>query len=208
MYNCLARDFVEPQLKGPDGAGSVVVTLIEMQDDAEVVHVREPLTLKLVDQLKKRGRKRAKSHGNYLPALDKAIEFLRENARNETRLLLLFFSDGAPSDQHRMECEHGVKVWQEDAKANPKLGHLNSREGWRCRSKLVDDTSSECVRRVQELGRLFGQDRTIIGTIAFGPPSEEFHVLKKMSEALPRGVFQKLGLQAFWRPPLRPSRAV
>ena len=70
VYNCLARDFVEPQLKGPDGAGSVVVTLIEMQDDAEVVHVREPLTFKLVDQLKKRGRKRAKSHGNYLPALD------------------------------------------------------------------------------------------------------------------------------------------
>jgi hypothetical protein len=45
----------------------------------------------------------------------------------------LFFSDGAPSDQHRMECEHGVKVWQEDAKANPKLGHLTSRDGWRSR---------------------------------------------------------------------------
>jgi hypothetical protein len=31
VYNCLVRAFVEPQLKGPDGAGSVVVTLIEMQ---------------------------------------------------------------------------------------------------------------------------------------------------------------------------------
>ena len=36
----------------------------------------------------------------------------------------------------------------------------------------------------------------VVSTVAFGPPQEDFEVLKNMSTVLPRGSFQKLGLSA------------
>ena len=53
---------------------------------------------------------------------------------------------------------------------------------------------AQCVNRIKHLGDLFGRDRVFIGTVAFGPPSENYEVLQTMAAALPRNSFQKLGL--------------
>ena len=53
-----------------------------------------------------------------------------------------------------------------------------------------------CAAWVKAIGGDLGLDRTSICTIAFGPPEENYEVLKCMSQALPRGKFQKLGLSA------------
>ena len=63
--------------------------------------------LKFVNQ---RANSRARSHGNYLPALNQVLEILRPDAALQMHLLLVFLSDGAPSDHTTMECEHGVQV--------------------------------------------------------------------------------------------------
>ena len=61
--------------------------------------------------LKARGGSYARSHGNYLPALDKALEILQDDAHNRGTLMLLFLSDGAPSDHVSRSCPHGFPVW-------------------------------------------------------------------------------------------------
>ena len=42
----------------------------------------------------------------------------------------------------------------------------------------------------------FGKDKVVLRTLAFGPPQEDFKLLAEMASALPRGEFQKLGLDA------------
>ncbi len=49
--------------------------------------------------------------GNYLPALDKALELLQPDRDGDHQLFVLFLSDGAPSDHAFMECDHGYQVW-------------------------------------------------------------------------------------------------
>ena len=65
-----------------------------------------------------------RSHGNYLPALDAAVELLKGDAKDQRRLFLIFLSDGAPSDHVARMCSHGVCVWQDtgDGRVNPKTG--------------------------------------------------------------------------------------
>ena len=196
VYECLARDFVEPQLQSGGGGGTCVVTLIEMSDTAKVVLQRRPLDAALAACMRERGRLRARNHGNFLPALDCALDVLQADESNGARLLLLFLSDGAPSDQQDMACAHGVQVWNVDRKADPKLGHTSKGAGWYCRQRVLERVGRECVERVEKLGDLFGRDRTIISTVAFGSAQEDFATLQKMSEALPRNSFQKLGLNA------------
>ena len=67
---------------------------------------------------------------------------------------------------------------------------------FQCRDLLRQRVSAMCVARVKTLGDMFGRDRVFIGTCAFGPPTEDYTVLKAMAQALPRSSFQKLGLSA------------
>ena len=158
VYDCLARDFVEPQLKkkGPAGA-DVAVTLIEMSDEATVV-CDSKLDASLATFLRQRMEKRARSHGNYVPALNKVIEKFSEDFKNK-QLFLLFLSDGSPSD-----------------------------------AKNVHENAA--VQKIRDIGQLFGTDRVFVGTIGFGPPEDDFPILRRMAEAVPRHSFQKLGLSA------------
>lgn len=48
---------------------------------------------------------------------DAAITMLKQDAAANSKLFLLFLSDGAPSDHTDMECPHGVAVWQPDPNA-------------------------------------------------------------------------------------------
>ncbi|PNH12275.1 Eukaryotic elongation factor 2 kinase [Tetrabaena socialis] len=191
VYDCLARDLVEPQLR---------VSLIEMSDGATVLLERSPVDQQLMDYLKRRANSRARYHGNYLPALDAALGLLAGDAARQTQLFLVFLSDGAPSDHTEMVCWHGYTVWQPcesghlNAKGRPKLQTCPDAKG--CRYAIRQQVQELCVQRVKTLGDLLGRDRVYIGTVAFGPPSEEYTVLAAMAAALPRNSFQKLGLSA------------
>ena len=69
VYDCLAREFVEPQLA--NGASNMSVSVIEMNDEAEVTLERAPVDGALKRYLVGCRNNYARSHGNYLPALDK-----------------------------------------------------------------------------------------------------------------------------------------
>jgi hypothetical protein len=195
VYECLKRDFVKEQLK-TGAASDVVVTLISMSNDASVLFHTQPLNDSLIDQLETMSKRKPKSHGNYIPALDKALEVMRADAPNRSSLLLLFFSDGAPSDQQGMKCEHNVQLFAIDRKVDPKMQHNSKGSSWNCRKRLFEKVEKECCQRVKSMGKVFGRDKMIFRTLAFGPPKENFSLMEKMADVLPRGEFQKLGLDA------------
>lgn len=119
---------MQPQLKhgSAEAESHTAVSLIEMSDDAHVLLDKVPLDEDLERFLAERRENYAHSHGNYLPSLSKAVQLLcasRESSRylicyhtNQYdailchlicdapacvapfRLMLVFLSDGAPSD--------------------------------------------------------------------------------------------------------------
>eukprot|EP00929_Paragymnodinium_shiwhaense_P088872 TRINITY_DN49187_c0_g1_i1.p1 TRINITY_DN49187_c0_g1~~TRINITY_DN49187_c0_g1_i1.p1 ORF type:complete len:759 (+),score=107.99 TRINITY_DN49187_c0_g1_i1:52-2277(+) len=202
VYECLARDFMQPQLaKALGSMGEAWVSLIEMSDDAQVVFERQALSAGLVDEVRDRAHNRARSHGNYLPALDQAHELLRSDAKRGTRSLLIFLSDGAPSDHNAMECSHGVRVWESEQSGvvrfdgRPQLRSCFS-GGNACRKNVQTKVRSQCLERVRALGELVGKEKLVVGTVAFGPVREDFTILEQMAKQVPRGHFQKLSIQA------------
>ena len=128
---------------------------------------------------------------------DTAIRLLSGDARRQTQLFLMFLSDGAPSDHTELACPHGVRVWQPDYSGNvmpsgkPML--QNCRFSSACRSNVRKAVETACVKRIQQLGDLLGRDRVYVGTVAFGPPSEDYAVLQAMSAMMPRSSFQVRG---------------
>ena len=115
----------------------------------------------------------------------------------------MFLSDGAPSDHCERYCEHGVQVWQNNT--DGQVSHYgkvplqiceDSETAKLCRREICDSVHDDCVKRISRLRDLFGRDRTFIGTVAFGPASEDYRVLRDMAKKLPRNSFQKLGLNA------------
>ena len=101
VFYSVATEFVAKRLLSAEAGVTPfdVVTLIEMRDGAEVVFTKEPMTWvlfnKLVDRAKMGG---TGSHGNYCPSLHSALSILRADLHADMALLLLFLSDGGPSD--------------------------------------------------------------------------------------------------------------
>lgn len=105
--------------------------------------------------------------GNYLPALEMAERLLLSNTRGSCALVLMFFSDGRPSD------------------SLPKGKGLGS---------VFDRLSTLAGDRVAEMAKRFGR-RLTVGTVGFNSNStEDFAVLRKMVVACEeygaRGLFQ------------------
>ena len=68
-----------------------------MSDDTVAVFEDRALDKGLAKTLRKMGKRRARSHGNYLPALDAVLEVLYADAvATKRQLFLIFLSDGAP----------------------------------------------------------------------------------------------------------------
>ena len=118
------------------------------------------------------------------------------DAPNRGSVLLLIFSDGAPSDQQPMECKHCVKVFEIDRRQDPFMQHTSAGAAWNCRNQLHDFVKTECLDRLRKIGSVFGKEKVILRTLAFGPLAEDFKLLDEMASVLPRGEFQKLGLNA------------
>eukprot|EP00899_Mesostigma_viride_P022201 jgi/Mesvir1/3165/Mv16331-RA.4 len=192
VYECLARDLVEPQLAS--ASATDVVSVIEMTSDAQVVLRRAPLDADLVATLRQRASVKPRGHGHYLPSLDAALELMAEDAGHSTQLFLVFLSDGAPSDHSDMVCSHGVNVW-----AACPSGDVSMEHGGRlqlmtcgagvstCRQEIRRRVAEECLQRVRRMGDLFGRDRMSILTVAFGSAVEDdLQVLRRMAACLPR----------------------
>jgi hypothetical protein len=195
LYQCLIRDFAQSQVRS-GAAEDTVVTLISMSDTATIQIHTQPLDESLMLKLEKISNRAPRSHGNYIPALDKALEVMTADAPNRARLLLLFCSDGAPSDSTTLECEHGVQIFQVDRKADSLMGHRSAGSAWHCRKNLHERIKRECLERIRKIGDVFGRDKVILRTLAFGPAKENFELLEDMAAALPRGEFSRLGLNA------------
>ncbi|KAG2454441.1 hypothetical protein HYH02_001460 [Chlamydomonas schloesseri] len=225
VYDCLARDLVEPQLK-LEGGSIMEVSLIQMQNQAEVVLRRSaptPDLLEYLNSLKQRGGAVARSHGNYLPALDAALDLMRDDATQQKQLFLVFLSDGAPSDHTTMACAHGYQVWQNQGMGGGLVGDGSGQQrrrggkaqlvecpfsiagneaagggggGSSCRGLIVKSLHQKCLDRIRTMGDLLGRDRVSVNTVAFGPAAEDFTLLRRMSKVLPRGSFQNRGLSA------------
>ena len=197
VYECLARDFIEPHCAKPQDGILQFVTLIEFADTAEVVFSRRPMARILSDELRARANIRARSHGNYIPALDAALEVFRQNVNEDTQLFLIFLSDGEPSDHQAIPCEHDVFVWQRalDSRTDGGRPALNiCLGGGKCRAQVKRSVLNMCLDRVAALGNLLGRSKAYVGTVAFGPPKEDYEVLQLMAEQLPLGSFHKLAL--------------
>ncbi|KXZ55303.1 hypothetical protein GPECTOR_3g438 [Gonium pectorale] len=200
VYDCLARDLVEPQVKLDSVGGKIEVSLIEMCDDSHVVFRHSTPDQRLLDYIRACTSGLGRSHGNYLPALDAALELLAGDVGRSSHVFLVFLSDGAPSDHVFMQCAHGCSVWQPDGSGGvmrngrPRLQACPSSGA--CRDALRKSVQEECVERIRRIGDLLGRHRVHVHTVAFGPPNRDYAVLKGMAAALPGGSFQELGLSA------------
>ena len=94
VYDYIARDFVQPQLDGLKAADAeapeAVVTIIEMSTHAKILCREHPIDSALVDLCKQWKSGRARSHGNYLPALEEVGHVLEEHEYDDTRIVVAF----------------------------------------------------------------------------------------------------------------------
>lgn len=203
MYECLSGQFIEPQLAlSAAERKTSVVSLIEMGNEATAIFQRLPIDDALFAFLQKRKNLYAKNHGNYLPALEQLHQVMLEDVIRDVQLMVVFLSDGSPSDHTNMACKHGVYVWQEDG-SRPSHGRGQGRKAFfecsqavACRRAVCESVHTQCLDAVRQLGDWFGRDRLRLFTVAFGAPSEDYRVLETMANVLPRSSFQKLGLTA------------
>jgi len=104
VFLALARDFVKDQMEHQHQ--QCAVTLVGMRDRAECILFGEPLDAVLYNQmidLREWRNLRPAGQGNYLPALQEAGRSMGwKSARS---VVLLFFSDGRPSDNGRDKLE-------------------------------------------------------------------------------------------------------
>lgn len=101
VWMVLARNFVKNQLEAKTASAHDLVSVVVMQDSAEVVLRCEPIDWVLYNTLLDfREWSTLKPHGpgNYMPALDKAETLLGVNSFGNCNLALVFCSDGKPSD--------------------------------------------------------------------------------------------------------------
>ena len=89
-----------------------VFTIIDMRDTACVTISQEPCTWELYNKIVDLADDalRASGHGNYLPALRLASQVLSSIKDENCALLLLFLSDGGPSDAHTSTSSHNWEL--------------------------------------------------------------------------------------------------
>eukprot|EP00959_Pyramimonas_sp_CCMP1952_P384662 8061716-Pyramimonas_sp.AAC.1 len=100
VWVTLATDVVAKRLESGEACDTDVFSLIVMNDRSQVLFYQRPMDWLLFNDLIDQLRSAQPScHGNYLPALDEAETLLLSNTHGSCALLLLFLSDGKPSDK-------------------------------------------------------------------------------------------------------------
>ena len=105
-YYQIANEMIAGPLLKEHLSYTDVVTVIEMREDAVVSQsiYMEPCTWELHNKLVDLANEplRGKGHGNYYPALCEALKVLSSTDNSTCALLLMFLSDGRPSDAHTL----------------------------------------------------------------------------------------------------------
>ena len=158
VWLLLALDYVSKRIQSGEAKDTDIFTLISMQSRSNRLLKYRPtdwiLYNDLVDLLR---TAQPLGDGNYLPSLDSAEAVLNRNQYSNCALLLLFLSDGRPSDR--------LKSGQTGSDMISKLQHLTK-------------------NRIGRLASKFGR-RLTIGCIALGNEStndKEFSILRGISE--------------------------
>lgn len=104
-YYAIANEMIATPLLMGQVSFTDVVTLIEMRTDAAITIFMEPISWTLFNKIVDLANKTeyGKGHGNYIPALNLAFKTLVETSTDDCALLLLFLSDGRPSDKNKYE---------------------------------------------------------------------------------------------------------
>jgi hypothetical protein len=100
-YYTIANEMIAQPLLRDQISFTDVVTVIEMRGDAVVTVDKEPITWELHNKIVDLANEplRAGGQGNYLPALKMANTVLTSIQDENCALLMLFLSDGGPSDR-------------------------------------------------------------------------------------------------------------
>ena len=154
VFGMLALDFVaKPRLSG-EASDTDVVSLVLMQDSAQIVVEREPSGLVLYNQLVGLHDEATPGYnGNFLPALDLAEQLLNKQRHAQCALSLLFLSDGRPSDH------------------TAYLG-----------AGTAEDAADKITGRIRTMAGVFGEQLSIM-TLGFAGPDQDFSVLEAMAQA-------------------------
>jgi len=101
-YYAIANEIIADPLLMGRVSFTDVVTVIEMRTYAEITIHMEPVSWTLFNKIVDLANniKSGKGHGNYIPALEKAFSTLLSTNVNDCAQLLLFLSDGRPSDHY------------------------------------------------------------------------------------------------------------
>jgi len=145
-YSITALEFIAEQLLTESANNSDVVSLIEFSGEAKLVFEREPISWVLYNKLLSRRDSRvfsAREHSklldiyhadsNYMPALDMAQEVLARGTHEDCALSLLFLSDGAPTDAHKL----GLMPKAAQEKLDEKMRDIAHMFDFRLNVKLV-----------------------------------------------------------------------
>jgi hypothetical protein len=154
VWVTLACMWVSEQLASGQAQATDVVSIIGMNAQSTLLIDRHPMNWVLFNKIVHFITTSApESDGNYNPALTLAEKCLLTNAMGSCALLLLFLSDGKPSDHAPSgnTVDRGAKV-----------------------SSMIGNTIGKLASR-------FGR-RLTVGTIGFGPPDETFVVLRHMAD--------------------------
>lgn len=104
VFGTIALDLLAEKLDAGLARPTDAVSLIEFREgDAEIVFEREPATTALFNRMaRRRLEAQPRGNGNYIPALKAVHNLLDIDEDNETcPILVMFLSDGAPSDRER-----------------------------------------------------------------------------------------------------------
>eukprot|EP00241_Pyramimonas_parkeae_P004104 CAMPEP_0114246224 /NCGR_PEP_ID=MMETSP0058-20121206/12339_1 /TAXON_ID=36894 /ORGANISM="Pyramimonas parkeae, CCMP726" /LENGTH=673 /DNA_ID=CAMNT_0001359377 /DNA_START=223 /DNA_END=2241 /DNA_ORIENTATION=- len=174
VWLTLAMDFVARRLESGEACGTDVFSLVLMSHDSTVAFRHRPVDWILYNDIILYLRTAMpKSAGNYFPALDAAEKLLLSNEHGSCALLLLFLSDGKPSDQL------------------PRNASIAMRSGFHTTPSIKYNRLVH--ERIGTLASRFGR-RLTVATIGFGGAREDFSVLTTMANVSrdygSMGVFQ------------------
>ena len=111
-YYAIANEMIATPLLSGQVSFTDVVTVIEMRTEAAIntqIYM-EPVSWTLYNKIVDLANEtdRGKGHGNYIPALNLAFKTLVETNTDDCALLILFLSDGRPSDKNKYESRSEV----------------------------------------------------------------------------------------------------
>ena len=158
VWLTLALDFVGKRLRSGEASSWDIFSLVGMRSEGDVLIHHRPtdwvLYNELIDLLR---NSHPMGDGNYIPSLDRTEDLLLSNPYSSCALLVIFLSDGRPSDRlQRKQFSGGTHVGNLTLLAKRRVGALASR---------------------------FGR-RLTIGSIAFGntAAAEDFSTLKGIAD--------------------------